>query len=49
MITGETGYLFTEVKFTVNGDFELKEKDNRKVVFQSKDTTYYNATFDRLP
>jgi putative oxidoreductase len=49
VITGETGYLFTEVKFTVNGDFELKEKDNRKVVFQSKDTTYYNATFDRLP
>jgi len=49
VITGETGYLFTEVKFTVNGDFELKNKDNRKVVFQSKDTTYYNGTFNRLP
>jgi hypothetical protein len=49
VITGKTGYLFTEVKFTVNHDFELKEKDNRKVVFQQQDTTFYHATFDKLP
>lgn len=41
-----TGYNFTEVKFAINGSFELKEKDNRKIVFSNADTTYYNAVFD---
>ena len=41
-----TGYKFTEVKFVINGGFELKEKDNRKIVFSNSDTTYYDAVFD---
>ena len=41
-----TGYKFTEVKFTVNGQFELNEKDNRKILFSNKDTTFYEAKFD---
>lgn len=41
-----TGYKFTEVKFSVNGQFELKEKDNRKIMFSDKDTTFYEAGFD---
>ena len=45
-ITAVTGYKIAEIKFTVNGDFELKEKPNRRVVFSDKDTTYYNAIFD---
>ena len=45
-ITAVTGYKFAEIKFTVNGDFELKEQPNRRVVFSDKDTTYYNAVFN---
>ena len=41
-----TGYTFTEVKFTINGEFELNEKDNRKIILSDKDTTYYTAKFD---
>ncbi len=45
-ITTVTGYKFAEIKFTVNGEFELKEQPNRRVVFSDKDTTYYNAVFN---
>lgn len=45
--TFETGYKFTEVKFTVNDEFELKGKDNRRINFSEKDTTYYKAIFDK--
>lgn len=41
-----TGYTFTEVKFTVNGQFELTEADNRKITFSNTDTTVYEAWFD---
>lgn len=43
-----TGYKFTEAKFTVNGQFELNESDNRKIIFSEKDTTVYEAIFDRV-
>jgi putative oxidoreductase len=46
IITAVTGYKFAEIKFTVNGDFELKEQPNRRVVFSDNDSTYYNAVFD---
>jgi hypothetical protein len=46
-ISAVTGYKFAEIKFTVNGDFELKEKPNRRVQFAEGDTTFYNATFDK--
>ncbi len=46
-ITAVTAYKFAEIKFTVNGDFELKEQPNRRVVFSDKDTTYYNAVFNK--
>ncbi len=44
--TYETGYKFVETKFTVNGEFELKDKDNRRVYFSAKDTTVYKAVFN---
>lgn len=43
-----TGYKFTEAKFTVNEQFELNEKGNRKIIFNDKDTTVYEAKFDVL-
>ena len=42
-----TGYLFTEIKFTVNGDFELKEQDNRRVYFNKSGSTVYKAKFNK--
>ncbi len=48
VVTFETGYKFAELKFTVNDDFELKEKDNRRITFSDKDTTFYKAKFDVL-
>ena len=45
-VTAVTGYKFAEIKFTVNGDFELKEQPNRRVVFSEGNTTYYNAIFN---
>lgn len=41
-----TGYKFTEAKFTVNSQFELNEKGNRRILFSENDTTVYEATFD---
>jgi putative oxidoreductase len=41
-----TGYKFTEGKFTINGDFELKDQGNRRIVFGAGDTTIYEAVFD---
>lgn len=41
-----TGYKFAEIKFTVNGEFELKGLPNRRLVFSDGDTTYYNAVFN---
>jgi hypothetical protein len=45
-ITGQTPYDFTEIKFTVNGQFELENKDNRRLVFTG-DTTFYTAKFNQ--
>lgn len=45
-VTTVTGYRFAEVKFTVNGEFELKEQPNRRLELSDKDTTYYNAVFN---
>jgi len=46
-ITFITGYKFTQVKFALNNEFELKDKDNRQIVFAEEDTTFYNAIFDK--
>lgn len=47
VIVTQTGYLFAEGKCTVNGNFELQNKPNRKVVFDTKkDTTYAHFVFD---
>ncbi|MBC6698771.1 hypothetical protein [Hymenobacter sp. BT190] len=45
-VTTHTGFLITEVKFTVNGEFELKEAENRRIVFGPGDTTVYRARFN---
>lgn len=48
-ITEETGYLFTEIKFTVNDNFEFQNQDNRRIIFDTKkDTTFYKASFNSL-
>ncbi|WP_201982220.1 DoxX family protein [Hymenobacter rubidus] len=49
VVTTHTGYKVTEVKFTLNGDFELKEKANRRILFGPADTTVYRARFDVVP
>ena len=41
-----TGYKFTEAKFSINGQLEFKDKENRKIVFSEKDTTIYEAKFE---
>lgn len=47
VITYNTGYLKTEVKFVVNGKWELENQDNRRVGFDmNRDTTVYRAVFD---
>jgi hypothetical protein len=50
-VTYRTGYLATEVKFTVNGVFELQDGENRRVrvakTTTGGDTTIYSAVFDR--
>lgn len=46
-VTYKTGYKFTEVKFVVDGEFELQNAPNRKVVFKDTDTTYYEITFNQ--
>ncbi|MBK8080286.1 MAG: hypothetical protein IPK25_08395 [Saprospiraceae bacterium] len=46
-ITFVTGYLFTEVKFVVNGAFELQYQDNRKILFDTtQDTTVCKIKFN---
>jgi putative oxidoreductase len=48
IITTKTGYLFAEYKCTVNGNFELQEQPNRRVIFDTeKDTTYVNLVFNK--
>ena len=42
-----TGYLFTEIKFVVNGEIELENKGNRKLTFNTKDTVRYEAQYNR--
>jgi len=44
----DTGYLFAEGKCTVNGNFELQNKPNRRINFDLKnDTTYVHFIFDK--
>jgi putative oxidoreductase len=49
VVTIHTGYLLTEVKFTVNGEFEFKDADNRRIKFGPGDTTVYRARFNVRP
>lgn len=46
--SGKTGLLFTEIKFVVNGEFELKDQVNRRVVFDKSRKTIYKATFNKI-
>lgn len=45
-VLATTGYKFAEVKFVVNGKFELEGKPNRRVVFDESRITNYNAIFN---
>jgi hypothetical protein len=48
-ITFVTGYLGAEVKFVVNGQFELSGQENRRFMFDTtSDTTIYRAIFDKM-
>lgn len=43
----QTGYLYTEYKYKMNGVYELKEQDNRRIQFKEGQTTYLvRDTFD---
>lgn len=48
-VTTRTGYRFTEVKFTLNGEFELPGQANRRVRFGPGDSTRYQVKFNVLP
>ncbi len=43
-----TGRLCTELKFTINGNFELQDKENRKVYFDKNGETVFKAKFNSL-
>ncbi|WP_435352798.1 hypothetical protein [Emticicia sp. SJ17W-69] len=45
-ITAMTGYKFIDVKFVVNGEFELQNKPNRRVIFNENGVTNYDAIFN---
>ena len=42
-----TGRLCTELKFTINGNFELQDKENRKVYFNENGETIYKVVFNK--
>lgn len=46
IVTYKTGYKFTEVKFMIDGEMELANQNNRRIVFGDSDTTLYKAVFD---
>ncbi|MGL4630706.1 MAG: hypothetical protein ACRCVT_05810 [Leadbetterella sp.] len=46
VITGKTGYLFQEIKFTINGEFEFADGPNRRVNFDPSRKTTYKAKFN---
>lgn len=47
-VTGETGRICTEFKFSVNDKLELEGKENRKIYFDTKsDTTKVAVIFDK--
>jgi len=45
-ISGKTGRLYTEMKFSINGQLEEQISNNRQIYFSDKDTTYYEAKYD---
>ena len=46
-VTFVTGYLGVEMKFVVNGQFELQNEENRRIPFDLKsDTTVFKAVFN---
>ena len=48
IMTTKTGYLFAEIKCTVNGNFELQDQPNRRIEFDiQKDTTYVSFVFNK--
>jgi hypothetical protein len=47
-VTGETGRICTEFKFSVNGQLELEGKENRKLYFDNQnDTTKVSFVFNK--
>lgn len=43
----QTGYLYTEYKYKLNGVYELKDQDNRRIQFKEGTTVYVvRDTFD---
>jgi hypothetical protein len=47
-VTGETGRICTEFKFSINDNLELEGKENRKVYFDTKnDSTKVAFVFNK--
>src|SRR6476661_5735109 len=43
VVVSKTAFSSTEVKFTVNGEWELEQKHNRTISFEKADTIRYTA------
>lgn len=46
-VTYLTGYKFTEVKFTRNGEYELQNMPNRRIEFNPSGVTQYKTVFNQ--
>lgn len=47
-ISGKTGYLFTEIKFVINGKFEFENSPNRRIYFDKSQKTILKAKFNKV-
>jgi hypothetical protein len=48
-MTGTTGYKFLEIKYVVNGEFELQDQPNRRIYFdENSPVTIANHTFNNI-
>jgi hypothetical protein len=43
----KTGYKFVQYKYTLNGEFELKDQENRKIYFDPSKTTMVQNDFNK--
>ncbi len=47
VFTINTGFGFFEMKCTINGEYELKEKPDRHIILNKRDTTFCHIIFNK--